>query len=178
MDHPHPISLSLTKEHPFVDTYLSKPDYYHLFTLRTWEDGEPGMPKIALIVASERLDKLFPAITLATTAAISGWEAELFFTFWGLLALKKGYEPSEVSLDYQAYQDRLKEALASGSMPGWRTVLEQGIATGRVKIYACSSSLGMFGMTAGDLEEYVDSVAGAATFLGRAKDAEVTLFVS
>jgi peroxiredoxin family protein len=136
------------------------------------------MPKIALIVASERLDKLFPAITLATTAAISGWEAELFFTFWGLLALKKGYEPSEVSLDYQAYQDRLKEALASGSMPGWRTVLEQGVATGRVRIYACSSSLGMFGMTAGDLEEYVDSVAGAATFLGRAKDAEVTLFVS
>ena len=139
---------------------------------------KPGMPKIALIVASERLDKLFPAATLATTAAVSGWEAELFFTFWGLLALRKGYEPSGVSLDYQAYQARLEEAVASGSMPGWRTVLRQGVSTGRVRIYACSASLGMFGMNEEDLEDYVDSIAGAATFLGKAKDAEVTLFVS
>ncbi len=136
------------------------------------------MPKIALIVASERLDKLFPAATLATTAAVSGWEAELFFTFWGLLALKKGYEPSHVSLNYREHEDRLKEALASGSMPGWKQVLEQGLATGRVRIYACSTSLSMFGMTPEDLAEFVTSVAGAATFLGRAKDAEVTLFIS
>ncbi|MFN3268929.1 MAG: DsrE/DsrF/DrsH-like family protein, partial [Zestosphaera sp.] len=46
------------------------------------------MPKISLIVASEKLDKLFPAVILATTAATMGWESEVFFTFWGLLALK------------------------------------------------------------------------------------------
>jgi len=136
------------------------------------------MPKIAIIVASEKLDKLFPAITLTTTAAISGWDAELFFTFWGLLALKRGYEPSDVSLDYQKYSGKLSEALASGSMPGWRSVLEQGLATGKVKIYACSTSLGLFGLKTDDLEKYVDSVVGAATFLGKAKNADVTLFIS
>lgn len=136
------------------------------------------MPKIAIILASEKLDKLFPAINLITTAAISGWEAEIFFTFWALLALKKGYEPSEVSLDYQKYSGRLSEALASGAMPGWRTVLNQGLATGKVKIYACSTSIGLFGLKAEDLEGYVHSVVGAATFLGKAKNAEVTLYIS
>jgi peroxiredoxin family protein len=136
------------------------------------------MPKIALIVASEKMDKLFPAVTLATTAAISGWEAEMFFTFWGLLALKKGYEPSGVSLDYKAYEGKLAEALASGSIPGWKTVLEQGLSTGRIRIHACSTTLGLFGMKEEDLEGFVDSIAGAATFLSKAKGSDVSLFIS
>lgn len=39
------------------------------------------VPKISIIVSSEKLDKLFPAATLATTVAIMGWESEMFFTF-------------------------------------------------------------------------------------------------
>jgi len=136
------------------------------------------MSKIAIIVASEKMDKLFPAVTLATTAAISGWDAAMFFTFWGLLALKKGYEPSGVSIDYKAYEGKMAQALASGSMPGWKTVLEQGLATGRIKIYACSTTLGMFGFRQEDLESFVDSIAGAATFLAKAKGSDVSLFIS
>jgi peroxiredoxin family protein len=136
------------------------------------------MSKIALIVASEKMDKLFPAVTLATTAAISGWEAEMFFTFWGLLALKRGYQSSGVTLDYKAYEGKLNEALASGSIPGWKTVLEQGLATGRIRIYACSTTLGMFNLIQEDLESFVDSIAGAATFLSKAKGADVSLFIS
>ena len=136
------------------------------------------MSKIAIIVASEKMDKLFPAVTLATTAAISGWDAAMFFTFWGLLALKKGYEPSGVSIDYKAYEGKMTQALASGSIPGWKTVLEQGLATGRIKIYACSTTLGMFGFKQEDLESFVDSIAGAATFLAKAKGSDVSLFIS
>ena len=136
------------------------------------------MSKIALIVASEKMDKLYPAVTLATTAAISGWDAEMFFTFWGLLALKKGYEPSGVSLDYKAYEGKLTEALATGSIPDWKTVLEQGRATGRIRIYACSTTLGMFGLKQEDLESFVDGIAGAATFLSKAKGSDISLFIS
>jgi peroxiredoxin family protein len=136
------------------------------------------MTKIAIIVASEKLDKLFPAVTLATTGVLSGWEAELFFTFWGLLALRKGSESSGVSGDYKMYETKLKEAMASGVMPGWKAVLEQGRKTGRIRVYACSATLGLFGMKPEDLESFVDDVAGAATFLSKAKGADVTLFIS
>lgn len=136
------------------------------------------MSKISIIVTSEKLDKLYPAITLAGTAAISGWDAELFFTFWGLLALKKGYEPSDVSTDYKQFGAKLSEAFASGSMPSWKTILEQGRATGRLKVYACSTTFGLLGFEENALESFVDDVIGAATFLGKAKDADITLFIS
>jgi peroxiredoxin family protein len=134
--------------------------------------------KISIIVASEKLDKLIPAITLATTAAISGWKADLFFTFWGLLVLKRGYEPSMVSTDYQDFGGMLKDALASGAMPAWRELLEQGRETGNIRVYACSSTLGVFQMKEEDLESFVDGVAGASTFLGMARDSDVSLFIS
>ncbi|MEM2834865.1 MAG: DsrE/DsrF/DrsH-like family protein, partial [Candidatus Nezhaarchaeales archaeon] len=126
----------------------------------------------------EKLDKLFPAMTLATTAAAMGWESEVFFTFWGLLALKKGYVPREVSSDYKGYEDELKRAVSSGVMPSWREVLEQGKKTGRLKIYACSTTMSLLGIKSEDLVEYVDNVVGAATFLDSAKDSDISLFIS
>ncbi|MCS7139345.1 MAG: DsrE/DsrF/DrsH-like family protein [Candidatus Nezhaarchaeota archaeon] len=136
-----------------------------------------GMPKISIIVSSEKLDKLFPAVTLATTAAVMGWEAELFFTFWGLLALKKGYEPKEVSLDYKSYEGELRRALSSGAIPNWRDLLREGKKTGKLKVYACSATMSLLGLKAEDLEDYVDEVVGAVTFLSRAKDSEINLFI-
>lgn len=99
------------------------------------------MPKLSIIVASEKLDKIFPAVTLASTAAVMGWESEIFFTFWGLLALKKDYEVSEVSLDYKDYEEEFRKAIGLGAMPEWREVLEQGKKTGRLKVYACSATI-------------------------------------
>ncbi len=136
------------------------------------------MPKISLIVASEKLDKLLPAATLATTAAIMGWESEMFFTFWGLLALKRGYEPKEVSSDYKVYEDSLRRAISSGAIPSWLEVLEQGKKTGKLKIYACSTTMDFLGLKVEDLVDYVDEVVGAASFLSKAKDSDITLFIS
>ena len=136
------------------------------------------MPKISIIVASEKLDKLFPAVTLASTAAIMGWEAELFFTFWGLLALKKDYEPKDVSLDYKVYEDDLRKAISSGSMSGWREVLEQGKKTGRLKVYACSTTMDLLRVKTEGLMDYVDDTVGAAYFLNKAKDSDINLFIS
>jgi len=136
------------------------------------------MPKISIIVASEKIDKIFPAVTLATTASVMGWSADLFFTFWGLLALKKDHEPKEVSLDYKGFEDSLKKAVSSGVIPSWREILEQGKKTGRLKVYACSTTMGLLGIKDEDLIEYVDDVVGAASFLNKAKDSDINLFIS
>ncbi len=140
--------------------------------------GGDGAPKISIIVASDRVDKLFPAVTLASTAAVMGWEADLFFTTWGLLALRRGAEPSEVSADHRPYEEELRRALSSGSIPGWREVLEEGRKTGRLRVYACSTTMGLFGLKREDLMSFVDEVVGAAFFLSRAEDSQVNLFIS
>lgn len=53
-------------------------------------------PSMALIATKGTLDWAYPPFILASTAAALGWETSIFFTFYGLLLLKKEI-PSEVS---------------------------------------------------------------------------------
>ena len=46
--------------------------------------------KITIIVHSGDMDKLYSALIVADGALAMGMEASLFFTFWGLMRLKKG----------------------------------------------------------------------------------------
>ncbi|MEM0453327.1 MAG: DsrE/DsrF/DrsH-like family protein [Sulfolobales archaeon] len=136
------------------------------------------MSKISIIIASERIDKLYPAATLAVTAANMGWESEMFFTFWGLLALKKNYVPNEVSSDYKMFEDDLRNAMVSGALLSWNELIMHGKKSGKLKIYACSTTMSLLNIKTNDLVDYVDGVVGAATFLNSAKDSNITLFIS
>ncbi len=136
------------------------------------------MPKLSLIITSNKLDKLFPAANLAITASTMNWEADLFFTFWGLFALKKGDEHQSVSSDYSQYEKPLQDSIQSGKLPKWKDLLIKAKEGGKVKIYACSTTLSTFGITQNDLEDFVDEIVGAATFLSKAKDSDVNLFIS
>src|SRR2546428_11305563 len=52
--------------------------------------GDEFRPKKMTIVAwSGSLDKAWPTLILATTAAASGMDVAVFFTFWGLRILQK-----------------------------------------------------------------------------------------
>jgi peroxiredoxin family protein len=136
------------------------------------------LSKISIIVSSEKIDKLLEAGILASTSSTMNWKAELFFTFWGLLALKKGFEAKKVSSDHSEYEGMLQKSMESGSMPKWRDLLMKAKESGNVKIFACSTTLGMFGIDKENLEEFVDDVVGAATFLSKAKESDINLFIS
>src|SRR5712691_7391881 len=45
--------------------------------------------KITIVAWDGHLDRVWPTLILATTAAASGMEVSVFFTFWGLFALAK-----------------------------------------------------------------------------------------
>ncbi len=53
-------------------------------------------PSMAIIATKGTLDWAYPPFILASTAAALGWDTSIFFTFYGLLLLKKEI-PSEVS---------------------------------------------------------------------------------
>ena len=50
---------------------------------------EEKKKKLAMVVFSGDMDKLFAAFSIATGAAASNMDVTMFFTFWGLRALKK-----------------------------------------------------------------------------------------
>lgn len=56
--------------------------------------SDPSAPKrLALIASKGSLDWAYPPLILATTAGAMGWEAAVFFTFYGLALLKKQLAP-------------------------------------------------------------------------------------
>ncbi|MDH3934990.1 MAG: DsrE/DsrF/DrsH-like family protein [Gammaproteobacteria bacterium] len=61
------------------------------------QDIEAGKtPSMAIIATKGTLDWAYPPFILASTSAALGWDTSIFFTFYGLLLLKKEI-PSEVS---------------------------------------------------------------------------------
>ena len=52
-------------------------------------EAKGGPKKLSLIAFSGDFDKLTAVFTLATGAAAVGYEVNIFFTFWGLDAIKR-----------------------------------------------------------------------------------------
>ena len=60
------------------------------------EIDEARTPSMSIIATKGTLDWAYPPFILASTSAALGWDTSIFFTFYGLLLLKKEI-PSEVS---------------------------------------------------------------------------------
>ncbi len=136
--------------------------------------------KLVIIAWSGTVDKLYPVAILSSAAAAGGWEVEVFFTFWGLNAIRKEMlnAPPKISADFADYGPAVAQAIKQMNLPPWFELLRQAKAMGNVRVYACSTTMEMFGIKdKSALADFVDDVVGAATFLERAKDAAVTLFI-
>jgi len=134
--------------------------------------------KLVLIVHSGTIDKLYCAFILGSTSAAMDMEVHLYFTFWGLTMLKKGaLEQAGLPDTYKQYEEMLKTKLKEMKYPTLYDLLKRMKATGNVTIYACSSTLEMFGVTKDTLIPEVDHIAGATAFLDIAADADISLLV-
>jgi peroxiredoxin family protein len=135
--------------------------------------------RMSLVVFSGTADKLMAAATLATGAAAMGVEVELFLTFWGLEALRKGARerPPRIVAEYQDYAPVMMELMQAKNVPHWLDTLRAAREIGTVKVYACSATMELFDMKLDDLEDIVDEVTGVATFVDRAKDAKISMFI-
>jgi peroxiredoxin family protein len=136
------------------------------------------MPKLSIILFSGTLDKLMPVGVLASAAAASGIDVEIFATFWGLVALRKDMQEKwMISKEYSEMAKMVKEVFREGKMPSWVDMLRNAKELGNVKVYACSMTYDMFEMKMEDLIDIVDGVVGAGEYLLKAKESDITLFI-
>jgi peroxiredoxin family protein len=135
--------------------------------------------RMSLIVFSGTVDKLMAASILATGAAAMGMEVELFLTTWGLEAFRKGnYKTNtRISKEYEDYGPVMMQQMMAKKVPSWMENLKGAKEIGDVKVFACSMTMELFDMKLDDLEPIVDDVTGVATFVERAKESQVTLFI-
>jgi peroxiredoxin family protein len=134
--------------------------------------------KMAIIVHSGSLDKLYPVFMLSSTGAAMDVETHLFFTFWGLMALKKGgLEKAGLPGLMTIATGMMKGKIKDAKVPTLIELLKMCRQMGNVKIYACSTTMEIMGVKKEDLIPEVDDIVGAATFLGIALDSDVQLFI-
>ena len=135
--------------------------------------------RMSIIVFSGTVDKLMAASILTTGGAAMGLEVEVFLTTWGLEAFRKeGYKTNrKVSKDFEEYGPVMMEQMMAKKVPSWMENLTGAREIGEVKIYACSMTMELFDMKLEDLEPIVDDVTGVATFVERAREGEITLFI-
>lgn len=135
--------------------------------------------RMSLIVFSGTVDKLLAASILATGGSAMGMEVEVFLTTWGLEAFRKdAYKTNQrISKDFEEYGPVMMEQMKAKKAPSWMENFHNAREVGDVKIYACSMTMELFGMKLEDLEPIVEEVTGVATFVERAREGEITLFI-
>lgn len=157
-------------------------------------------PKSATIVVfAGSMDKVMAAFIIGTTAAAMGARTTMFFTFWGLSALKKG-EPADCDRNWMqkmlsmmlpgsADQLPLSQLNMAGLGAGMmKKIMEQKkiaslpelIEAARdldVRLIACQMSMDAMGICKEELIDGIE-VAGAATYVGEALNADLNLFIS
>lgn len=151
-----------------------------------------------LIMFSDDLDKALATFVLANGAAATGQKTTIFFTFWGLNTIKKRCKP-KVKKDLfgrmfgvMLPSSSLKLHLSKMSMFGigdkiMRHIMkikkidsveqlrQQAIDNG-VEFIACQMSMDVMGIKREELLDEV-TVGGVATYMERAENANVNLFV-
>ena len=135
--------------------------------------------RMSIVLFSGTVDKLLAASILATGAAAMDMEVDLFLTTWGIEAFRKGaYKTNtRISRDFEEYGSVMREMMAAKKAPTWWENLQGAKEIGDVHIAACSMTMELFGLTLNDLEPVVDEVTGVASFMERARNSKVTLFI-
>ncbi|HVC86608.1 MAG TPA: DsrE/DsrF/DrsH-like family protein [Gaiellaceae bacterium] len=137
--------------------------------------------KVAIVVSKGSLEGIYPALIMANGARMEGMEADLFFTFFGLDAIRR---------DRQA---KIKVATVGnpglhlptllGALPGFAVLATRMmskqmekldipsipefielVADSGVGIYACKASVEMFDLSEDDLVPQVTGIATVGEF--------------
>ena len=135
--------------------------------------------KMSIVVYSGTVDKLYPVAIMASGAVAMGTDVELFLTFYGLDAFRKG-EPQKnqkMDVNYAELAPMLAKLMKEKHVPSWYDMLKQAKEMGSVKVHACAMTLDLMGMKKEHLDPIVDDVVGAAEFVDNAKQGEITLFL-
>ncbi len=158
-------------------------------------EAEPRRKRLALVASKGTLDQAYPPLILATTAASLGWEAGIYFTFYGLdilhqerfrkLKMASLANPSgpiqipnllgAVPGATAAATKVMKRWMKRSRMPDIPEFIEMARDLG-VTFFACATTMGVMGVEESDLIEGCN-IAGAAAFLDFAATADVQLFV-
>ena len=146
--------------------------------------------KVAIVVSKGSLEGVYPGLIMANGARMDGIEADLFFTFFGLDAIRKDrYAKIKVATvgnpglhmptllgalpGFSALATRMmKRQMEKIDMPPIPEFIELVHDSG-VHLYACKATVDMFGLTMDDFVPQVEDIISVGEFYGKAADGQI-----
>ena len=151
-----------------------------------------------LIMFSDDLDKALATFVLANGAAATGQKVSIFFTFWGLNVIKKERKPSVAKdifgkmfgmmlpssskklhlskMSMMGMGDKMmRHIMKKKNIDSLEALRQQAIDNG-VEFIACQMSMDVMGVAREELLDNV-TIGGVATYMERADQANVNLFI-
>ena len=167
---------------------------------RAEENGYNKKNKITIIAWDGHLDRIWPTLILSSTAAASGMEVSVFFTFWGLFPLVKPDRRRKTGKDWMTkalgvmnpgstQKAKLSRYNFAGMGPwmlgkvaeNYKTphpteLLELSREMG-VRLIPCQMTMDLMGVKKEDLIDGLEEPIGAATALLEMKESAIQLFI-
>ncbi len=154
--------------------------------------------RAVFVVLSGEMDKIFASLILATGCAAAGMETTLFFTFWGLNAIRKEkpgkpatflgkmigmmnrggikrLNPSHFSFGGIG-RILMGKMMADKGVASLSGLLQTAIDLG-VHLQACKMSMDVLEISRDELIPEVEDVVGAATVINLASRSKIQMFI-
>jgi peroxiredoxin family protein len=159
-------------------------------TLPVVPDPPAAIEKVCVVVSKGSLEGIYPALIMANGARMEGIDADVFFTFFGLDAIRRGR------------QDSIKVATVGnpgmhmptflGAIPGMSWIATKMmqrqmekldippigefielISDSGAGLFACKATVDMFGLTEDDFVPQVDAILTVGEFYERAAGGQI-----
>ncbi|UCG55260.1 MAG: DsrE/DsrF/DrsH-like family protein [Dehalococcoidia bacterium] len=158
---------------------------------------EEKKKKTTLVVISGDFDKLFAAFTIAAGAAAVNMDVTMFFTFWGMRALKKNVrtgkslfgrmigfiEGGDINKANPSKYGFLglgrwmfKKMMKSKNVAGLDELRQLAIDLG-VKMYNCQTSMEVMEITKEDLIDEAGETVGVGFMVEQSQQSDFTYFI-
>jgi peroxiredoxin family protein len=155
------------------------------------ETAEPKtIEKVAIVVSKGSLEGVYPSLIMANGARMDGIEADLFFTFFGLDAIRKDrYAKIKVAT---VGNPGLHMPTLVGALPGFSGFVTRMMQRQMEKIdippipefielvhdsgvhlYACKASVDMFGLAMADFVPQVEDIISVGEFYEKAGGGQI-----
>jgi peroxiredoxin family protein len=146
--------------------------------------------KVSIVISKGSLEGIYPGLIMANGARMEGIEADLFFTFFGLDAIRKDrFESIKVAT---VGNPGLHMPTLIGAIPGFSWLVTKMmsrqmekidippipeflelVADSGVRLYACKATVDMFDLTMEDFIPQVEDIISVGEFYEKAAGGQI-----
>jgi peroxiredoxin family protein len=152
--------------------------------------AKPAIEKVSIVISKGSLEGIYPGLIMANGARMEGIEADVFFTFFGLDAIRKD-RLAKIKVATVG-NPGLHMPTLIGAMPGFSWLVTEMmkrqmesidippipefielVGDSGARLFACKATVDMFGLTLDDFVPQVEGIISVGEFYEKAAGGQI-----